>query len=419
MASETAPRSIRPHIGIFGRRNVGKSSLINALTDQEVAIVSDVPGTTTDPVFKAIELLPFGPVVIVDTAGLDDVGFLGDLRKKKSLEILHRCDVALLVWDDRTDFSLEKELLQILEQEQVLTIGVHNKIDQNHGTHINPPFPIPVFRTSTLNREGIPELKTAIVDLLKKVHQEKPLVRDLIKPGDLVVLVVPIDLGAPKGRLILPQVQTIREILDAEGTALIVKERELVESLQKLHEAPRLVITDSQVFHKVAGAVPPNVFLTSFSILFARYKGDLLTFIEGVRAVEQLQAFDRVLIAEACSHHPLPDDIGRVKIPRWLQQRLGINLRFDVVAGPNLPDDLAKYKLIIHCGGCMINQKEMLYRLRRARENRIPITNYGVLIAYLQGILPRVIEIFPEAQNIREEIHPPEVYRKLGGKWSV
>lgn len=418
MASETAPRSIRPHIGIFGRRNVGKSSLINALTDQEVAIVSDVPGTTTDPVFKAIELLPFGPVVIVDTAGLDDVGFLGELRKKKSLEILHRCDVALLVWDDRTDFTLEKELLQILEQEQVLTIGVHNKIDQNHGIHINPPFPIPVFRTSTLNREGIPELKTAIVDLLKKVHQEKPLIRDLIKPGDLVVLVVPIDLGAPKGRLILPQVQTIREILDAEGTALIVKERELVESLQKLHEAPRLVITDSQVFHKVAGAVPPNVFLTSFSILFARYKGDLLTFIDGVRAVEQLQSSDRVLIAEACSHHPLPDDIGRVKIPRWLQQRLGIHLQFDVVAGPNLPDDLSKYKLIIHCGGCMINQKEMLYRLRRARENRIPITNYGVLIAHLQGILPRVIEIFPEAQHIREDIHSPEVYRKLGGRWS-
>ncbi|MCX7667447.1 MAG: [FeFe] hydrogenase H-cluster maturation GTPase HydF, partial [Atribacterota bacterium] len=381
--------------------------------------VSDVPGTTTDPVFKAIELLPFGPVVIVDTAGLDDVGFLGDLRKKKSMEILHRCDVALLVWDNHTDFTLERELLKILEQEQILTIGVHNKIDQNHKISADPPFSIPVFRTSTLNGEGIRELKGAIVDLLKKVYQEKPLVRDLIKPGDLVVLVVPIDLGAPKGRLILPQVQTIRDILDAEGTAFIVKERELVESLQKLHVLPRLVITDSQVFHKVAGAVPPNVFLTSFSILFARYKGDLLSFVEGVKTIEQLQSFDRVLIAEACSHHPLPDDIGRVKIPRWLQQRLGIHLQFDVVAGPNLPDDLSRYKLIIHCGGCMVNQKEMLYRLRRARENHIPITNYGILIAYLQGILSRVVEIFPEVQSIWEEIHPSEVYRKLGGKWTL
>ncbi|MEN3188901.1 MAG: [FeFe] hydrogenase H-cluster maturation GTPase HydF, partial [Atribacterota bacterium] len=288
MVIETTPRSIRPHIGIFGRRNVGKSSLINALTDQEVAIVSDVPGTTTDPVFKAIELLPFGPVVIVDTAGLDDVGFLGELRKKKSLEILHRCDVVLLVWDNHTDFALEKELLQILNQEQILVIGVHNKIDQNHENSLNLPFSIPVFRTSTLNREGIKELKTAIVDLLQKVYQEKPLVRDLIKPGDLVVLVVPIDLGAPKGRLILPQVQTIRDILDAEGIALVVKERELVESLQKLNGTPKLVITDSQVFHKVSGAIPPNVFLTSFSILFARYKGDLLTFVEGVKAIEQL-----------------------------------------------------------------------------------------------------------------------------------
>ncbi|MGC8778324.1 MAG: [FeFe] hydrogenase H-cluster maturation GTPase HydF [Candidatus Caldatribacteriaceae bacterium] len=415
--TETAPRSIRPYIGIFGRRNVGKSSLINALTDQEVAIVSDVPGTTTDPVFKSIELLPFGPVVIVDTAGLDDVGFLGDLRKKKSLEILHRCDVALLVWDNHTDFALERELLEILRQEQVLTLGVHNKIDQDGGAQVTPPFQIPVFHTSTVARKGILELKMAIVDILQKTYQEKPLVRDLIRPGDLVVLVVPIDLGAPKGRLILPQVQTIRDILDAEGTALMVKERELVESLQKLRVPPKLVITDSQVFHKVAGAVPPNVFLTSFSILFARYKGDLLTFVEGVRAVEGLKASDRILVAEACSHHPLPDDIGRVKIPRWLRQRVGADLQFEMVAGPNLPTDLSPYKLIVHCGGCMINQKEMLYRLRRAREAHVPITNYGVLIAYLQGILPRTLEVFPELKSLPEGVWSSEVYRQLGGRW--
>lgn len=416
--NETTPRSIRPHIGIFGRRNVGKSSLINALTDQEVAIVSDTPGTTTDPVFKSIELLPFGPVVIVDTAGLDDVGFLGELRKQKSMEILHRCDLALLVWDDQTDFELEKELLEILYQEKVLVIGVHNKIDRNSNLSTNPPLSIPVFRISALQKKGILELKTAIIDILQKTYQERPLVRDLIHPGDLVVLVVPIDLGAPKGRLILPQVQTIRDILDAEGTALIVKERELAESLQRLNFLPRLVITDSQVFHKVAGIVPPGVFLTSFSILFARYKGDLATFVEGAKAVESLRSNDRVLIAEACSHHPLPDDIGRVKIPRWLTQRIGVDLQFDVIAGPNLPHDLSPYRLIIHCGGCMVNQKEMLYRLRRAKETGIPITNYGVLIAHLQGILSRTLEIFPEMQGFWEEKHPLEAYRLLGSRWS-
>jgi len=394
---------------------VGKSSLINALTDQEVAIVADVPGTTTDPVFKSIELLPFGPVVIVDTAGLDDVGFLGELRKQKSLEILHRCDVALLVWDDGTDFTLERELLQILEENQVITIGVHNKIDR--GNTLRAPFDLPVFPTSTVTKSGIRELKAAIVEILQKTYKERPLVRDLLHPGDLVVLVVPIDLGAPKGRLILPQVQTIRDILDAEATALIVKERELVESLQKLLAPPQLVITDSQVFHKVAGAVPENIFLTSFSILFARYKGDLATFVQGVKAIHDLKPSDRVLIAEACSHHPLPDDIGRIKIPRWLQQRLGFELQFEVVAGPHLPRDLSPYRLIIHCGGCMINQKEMIYRLRRAQEAKVPMTNYGILIAYLQGILLRVLQVFPEAKMLEEVMVPTNVYQRVGGKW--
>lgn len=413
------PRSLRPHIGIFGRRNVGKSSLINALVGQEVAIVSDVPGTTTDPVFKPIELLPFGPVVLIDTAGLDDEGFLGELRKQKSLEILRRCDVALLVFDGKTDFSLEREILALLRERGVLVLGVANKIDEAHELPSPPEdFNIPIFRTSAKTQEGIPELKATLIEILQKGVQEKPLIRDLLRPGDLVVLVVPIDLGAPKGRLILPQVQTIREILDADAVSLVVKERELSEALERLKTLPRLVVTDSQVFHKVAGAVPPSVPITSFSILFARHKGDLQTFVEGVKAVEHLKPGDRVLILEACTHHPLPDDIGRVKIPRWLRQYLGFDLSFEVVAGPSISLSLKDYSLIIHCGGCMINPKEMLFRLQEASRFGVPITNYGILIAYLQGLFPRALEVFPEMAFLKEETVPP-LFRKIGGRWSL
>lgn len=413
------PRSLRPHIGIFGRRNVGKSSLINALVGQEVAIVSDVPGTTTDPVFKPIELLPFGPVVLIDTAGLDDEGFLGELRKQKSLEILRRCDVALLVFDGKTDFSLEREILALLRERGVLVLGVANKIDEAHELPSPPEdFNIPIFRTSAKTQEGIPELKATLIEILQKGVQEKPLIRDLLRPGDLVVLVVPIDLGAPKGRLILPQVQTIREILDADAVSLVVKERELSEALERLKTPPRLVVTDSQVFHKVAGAVPPSVPITSFSILFARHKGDLQTFVAGVKAVEHLKPGDRVLILEACTHHPLPDDIGRVKIPRWLKQYLGFDLSFEVVAGPSVSLSLKDYRLIIHCGGCMINPKEMLFRLQEASRFGVPITNYGILIAYLQGLFPRALEVFPEMAFLKEETVPP-LFRKIGGRWSL
>lgn len=413
------PRSLRPHIGIFGRRNVGKSSLINALVGQEVAIVSDVPGTTTDPVFKPIELLPFGPVVLIDTAGLDDEGFLGELRKQKSLEILRRCDVALLVFDGKTDFSLEREILALLRERGLLVLGVANKIDEAHELPSPPEdFNIPIFRTSAKTQEGIPELKATLIEILQKGVQEKPLIRDLLRPGDLVVLVVPIDLGAPKGRLILPQVQTIREILDADAVSLVVKERELSEALERLKTLPRLVVTDSQVFHKVAGAVPPSVPITSFSILFARHKGDLQTFVEGVKAVEHLKPGDRVLILEACTHHPLPDDIGRVKIPRWLRQYLGFDLSFEVVAGPSISLSLKDYSLIIHCGGCMINPKEMLFRLQEASRFGVPITNYGILIAYLQGLFPRALEVFPEMAFLKEETVPP-LFRKIGGRWSL
>ncbi|MCS7242232.1 MAG: [FeFe] hydrogenase H-cluster maturation GTPase HydF [Candidatus Caldatribacterium sp.] len=413
------PRSLRPHIGIFGRRNVGKSSLINALVGQEVAIVSDVPGTTTDPVFKPIELLPFGPVVLIDTAGLDDEGFLGELRKQKSLEILRRCDVALLVFDGRTDFSLEREILALLRERGVLVLGVANKIDETHEPPSLPEdFNIPVFPTSAKTGQGILELKTTLIHLLQRGIQEKPLIRDLLHPGDLVVLVVPIDLGAPKGRLILPQVQTIREILDADAMSLVVKERELSEALERLKNPPRLVVTDSQVFHKVAGAVPPSVPITSFSILFARHKGDLQTFVAGVKAVEHLKPGDRILILEACTHHPLPDDIGRVKIPRWLRQYLGFEVHCEVIAGPSLSVPLWDYKLIIHCGGCMINPKEMLFRIGEASRVGVPITNYGVLIAYLHGLFPRALEVFPEMAFLKNETISP-LFRKIGGRWSL
>ncbi|MDK2895900.1 MAG: hypothetical protein PWP04_20 [Candidatus Atribacteria bacterium] len=410
----STPRGLRPHIGIFGRRNVGKSSLINALTNQEVAIVSNVSGTTTDPVYKSLELLPFGPVVIIDTAGLDDEGFLGEMRKKKSLEILRRCDVALLVWDVNSDLSLERELLQLLRENQVITLGVKNKIDQD-GKEISSSLDIPIFPTSTITGEGILQLKQAIVEVLQKYHQEKPLIKDLINPGEVVLLVVPIDLSAPKGRLILPQVQTIREILDAEAVAVVAKERELTETLERLKTPPRLVVTDSQVFHKVAGAVPPTIPLTSFSILFARYKGDLFSFVKGVQTVERLNPGDKVLIAEACSHHPLPDDIGRVKIPRWLRQRVGGDLQFEVVAGVNFPENLEDYQLIVQCGGCMINQKEMSYRLHQAQKAGVPITNYGVIIAYLQGVFPRALEVFPEMKGIEGVTLTPETFKKIPG----
>ncbi len=415
------PRSLRPHIGIFGRRNVGKSSLINALVGQEVAIVSDVPGTTTDPVFKPIELLPFGPVVLIDTAGLDDEGFLGELRKRKSLEVLRRCDVALLVWDGRTDFTLEREILGLLREREILVLGIANKIDENHAAPEPPQdFNIPVFRTSALTGEGIPKLKSTLIEALKKGVQEKPLIRDLLRPGDTVVLVVPIDLGAPKGRLILPQVQTIREILDVDAIALVAKERELNEVLNSLKTPPRLVVTDSQVFHKVAGVLPPSVPLTSFSILFARHKGDLITFVEGVKAIERLKPGDRVLILEACTHHPLPDDIGRVKIPRWLRQYLGVDLEFDAVAGPTISVPLSSYRLIVHCGGCMINPREMLFRIEKAQEVSVPITNYGVLIAYLHGLFPRALEVFPEMSFLKEDAKVPSpLFRQLGSRWSL
>lgn len=400
------PRGSRLHIAIFGRRNAGKSSLINALTNQNIAIVSDIPGTTTDPVYKSMEILPIGPVVIIDTAGIDDVGELGMLRIEKAYNVLAKTDILLLVIDPSKGIdSHELEVIQKAKEHKVAVIGVLNKIDLL--PHISPEeigstLTIPIVPVSAITRKGIDELKMAIINLSPKDWMSSTIVGDLISPGDMVVLVVPIDLAAPKGRLILPQVQTIRDILDHDAIALVVKERELKAALSNLKENPRLVITDSQAFLKVAADTPPDVPMTSFSILFARNKGDLISLVEGAKAVEHLAPGDKVLIAEACTHHRVEDDIGTVKIPRWLRQVVGGPLDFKWVSGHELPPDIKDYKLIIHCGACMINRKEMLHRLMMAQKAGVPMVNYGVLIAYVLGILKRALAPFPQVLEILE-----------------
>lgn len=401
------PRGSRLHIAIFGRRNAGKSSLINALTNQNIAIVSDVPGTTTDPVYKSMEILPIGPVVIIDTAGIDDVGELGRLRIEKAYSVLAKTDLLLLVIDPSkgTD-SFEEDVIERAKQNNVPVIAVLNKVDlypQESPEEIGTRLNLPVIPVSAVTRQGIDELKLAMIKLAPKDWMSSTIIGDLISPGDTIVLVVPIDLAAPKGRLILPQVQTIRDILDHDAMALVVKERELKAALGNLKNNPRLVVTDSQAFLKVAADTPPAVPMTSFSILFARHKGNLISLVEGARAVEDLVPGDKVLIAEACTHHRVEDDIGSVKIPRWLRQVVGGPLDFRWVSGVELPSDIKDYKLIIHCGACMINRKEMLHRLMMAQQAGVPMVNYGVLIAYVLGILKRALEPFPQALEVLEE----------------
>jgi [FeFe] hydrogenase H-cluster maturation GTPase HydF len=397
------PRGSRLHIAIFGRRNAGKSSLINALTNQDIAIVSDVPGTTTDPVYKSMEILPIGPVVIIDTAGIDDVGELGRLRIEKALGVLSRTDLMLLVIDPVSGFGpFEEEVVEKARGNMVPVILVVNKID------IYPQFKmdsagLPTVMVSAVTRQGIDDLKMTMISQAPRDFMTPTILGDLISPGDTVVLVVPIDLAAPKGRLILPQVQTIRDILDNDAMALVVKERELKTALAGLKEKPRLVVTDSQAFLKVAADTPGDVPMTSFSILFARHKGDLTTLVEGARAIEDLSPGDKVLVSEACTHHRVEDDIGTVKIPRWLNQLVGGPLDYTWVSGLELPKDLSGYKLIIHCGACMINRKEMLHRLMVAKHAGIPIVNYGVLIAYVMGILDRTLRPFPEVAEAMED----------------
>ncbi|SHF30294.1 [FeFe] hydrogenase H-cluster maturation GTPase HydF [Caloramator proteoclasticus] len=387
------PKANRLHIAIFGRRNAGKSSLINAITGQEIALVSDYAGTTTDPVYKAMELLPIGPVVIIDTAGIDDEGEVGELRVKKTKEVLDKTDLALLVFSaENTDLSMEKEWYSLLKERKIPTIGVVNKIDVKDldVEELKKDFDLPFVKVSAKAKINIGKLKEAIQQYAPEDYERKTILGDVVKPKDLVVLVAPQDIQAPKGRLILPQVQVIRDILDNDALALTVKDSELIDILSVLNRKPDLVITDSQVFEKVNRMLDKDVPLTSFSILMARYKGELKILIEGAKAIDTLKDGDKVLIAEACTHHPLEGDIGREKLPNWLRQRTGADLDITVNAGVDFPEDLTQYKLIIHCGACMFNRKQMMTRIIRAREQNVPITNYGVAIAYMNGILDRV-----------------------------
>lgn len=399
------PKSMRIHIGLFGRRNVGKSSLLNAITRQQVAIVSEVAGTTTDPVEKPMELLPLGPVLFIDTAGIDDEGALGALRVEKTHQVFDRADVGVLVAEAGSWGAFEDQMLDELGTRKIPVLVAFNKSD------VCSPDPmllaalsdrkIRYVQVSALSGGGIPSLREALLDSTPAELIDHPAIAgDLVGPGELAVLVVPIDKEAPKGRLILPQVQTIRDLLDSDALSMVVKERDLPQALALLKTLPRLVITDSQVFLKVSTDVPPGVPLTSFSILFARFKGDLLSQVQGTLAIDSLKPGERVLIAEACSHHPIDEDIGRVKIPRWLTQYVGGKLAFDHIQGHDFPTDLSPYRLVIHCGACMWNRREMLSRILHCRHSGVPITNYGLVIAYSLGILERALEPFPAALEL-------------------
>ena len=397
-----APRGVRLHIGIFGRRNVGKSSLLNALTRQQVSIVSPEPGTTTDPVEKPMELLPLGPVLFIDTAGLDDVGALGALRVERTMKVLDRTELAILVLAEEGLGSLEIALLDAFEQRKIPVLPVLNKSDVAKPADATLDRLLhrglkPVI-ASAARGEGMAEIREALVDLAPDEYLNAPtILSDLVPPGECAVLVVPVDKEAPKGRLILPQSQAIRDLLDHDAYALVVKERELREALDRLKRKPALVVTDSQAFLKVAADTPPDVPLTSFSILFARQKGDLLQFARGALAIDSLKPDDRIAMAEACSHHPIGEDIGRVKIPRWLGQYVGGALNVDQVQGRDFLADPKDYKLVIHCGSCMLNRREVLSRIFACNRAGVPITNYGMAIAYSLGIFERALQPFPAA----------------------
>ena len=404
---QDTPRGLRLHIGIYGRRNVGKSSLLNGLVGQGASIVSDTPGTTTDPVEKTLELDPVGPVVFIDTAGIDDEGALGALRRERSERAQDRTDVALLVTDGAWGLD-EEALADAFTARKLPYFVVANKADIAEGTPGGtlPPTVlkalagrgIPVVSASALLGQGLDAVRERIAMLAPEHAIAQPhMLSDLVPPGGLVVLVVPIDLGAPRGRLILPQVQAIRDLLDGDQMCLVVKERELRAAQERLSAPPDLVVCDSQVVLKAAADTPPGVPLTTFSILMARLKGDLVELARGAAAIERLGPGDRVLIAEACTHHPLADDIGRVKIPRWLRQYAGGDIEIDVTAGKELSDDMAAYALVVHCGGCVINRGNMLARLRAARRAGVPMTNYGLAISLTQGVLPRALGPFPAA----------------------
>jgi [FeFe] hydrogenase H-cluster maturation GTPase HydF len=396
MSLNDTPSSERVHIGIFGCRNAGKSSLLNAVTGQPLAVVSPVKGTTTDPVRKSMELLPIGPVLLIDTPGFDDEGELGSKRVEKARQTLRQTDVALLVVDASEGKSeWDEELERLFKENNVRHITAFNKGDLLSSRPAPREDEIYVSAVTGLN---INELKEKIAALAESDDQKLRIVGDLISPADFVVLVTPIDKAAPKGRLILPQQQTIRDILESDAAAVVVKEFELRETLESLGKRPRLVITDSQVFAKAAADVPPDVPLTSFSILMARYKGLLDASVMGVKALDSVKDGDRILISEGCTHHRQCDDIGTVKLPRWIRSYSGSRPEFEFTSGGGFPDDLTGYKLIAHCGGCMLNSREMRFRQRAAIASGVPITNFGVLIAHMQGILKRSLSVFPHLQ---------------------
>lgn len=413
MGLNETPSGERIHIGFFGRRNAGKSSVVNAVTGQELAVVSDTKGTTTDPVYKSMELLPIGPVMIIDTPGFDDEGALGELRVRKTKQVLNKTDIAVLVVDaTEGKKQCDEELIRIFKEKEIPYIIVNNKADllsdeisekvcQNNVSEQRKAEQNALLSSgqeqyvSALTGAGIYELKECIGKLTPNEDMTLKIVGDLLHPGDFVVLVVPIDSAAPKGRLILPQQQTIRDVLEANAAAIVVKESELKQTLEQLGRSPAMVITDSQVFEQVSEEVSKEIPLTSFSILMARYKGYLETAVNGVAAIDHLKDGDKILISEGCTHHRQCDDIGTVKIPRWLKQHTGKELIIETSSGTEFPEDLTSYALVIHCGGCMLNEREVKYRMKCAEDQKVPFTNYGIAIAQMKGILKRSIELFP------------------------
>ena len=407
-----APKNFRLHIGIFGSRNTGKSSILNAITHQEVSIVSEIAGTTTDPVEKPMELLPFGPVLFIDTAGIDDVGLLGEKRIAKTFEVFNRTDLGVVVSNFNDWGKYEQKICNELRERAIPYIVVFNKTDlfPKNEKIISEleSSGIKYVCTSVIQKTGILDLREILLEVAPADFIEhKGILSDLVGPGETAILVVPIDKEAPKGRLILPQVQSIRDLLDNDSLAMVVKERGLKSALERLNVPPRLVVTDSQAFLKVAADTPSNIPITSFSILFARFQGDLNEMVLGATAIDRLKPDDKILIAESCSHHPIGEDIGTVKIPRWLTQYVGGKLQFDHIRGHDFPNDISKYKLIIHCGACMWNRREMLSRIMKARKVGVPITNYGLTIAYSLGIFDRALQPFPAALEIyRNSVKP-------------
>lgn len=398
------PLANRIAISVFGRRNAGKSSLVNAVTGQQVSLTSDVAGTTTDPVHKTMELLPLGPVVFIDTPGLDDEGELGSMRVEKAYEVLRKTNMAIVVTaSDKGVTDFETKFIKEVRDRKIPQILVINKSDvKDYSSQelesLSKKLGVAVTKACAKNGEGIEEIKRLIIKNAKFDDAELGLVSGLVKPGGTAVLVTPIDKAAPKGRLILPQQQVIRDLLENDATAVVTKEYELRETLCNLKNKPDIVITDSQAFLKVSADTPADIPLTSFSILFARQKGDLTEMVRAVRRIEKLKDGEKVLIAEGCTHHRQSDDIGKVKIPRWIRQMTGAGVDFEWSSGAQFPDDLNKYAAIVHCGGCMINRREMLYRMEAAKKSGVAITNYGVLIAFVLGILPRALKPFPAAE---------------------